>query len=287
MNKSIKKASMRVLLLIIAVVVLAGSIFLISMKSRVYIPILMYHHLNNEGDGDVIIKTALFAEHMEALANNGYNTVSFAELQAYVDGSGSLPENPVIITFDDGYLSNYETAFPILKQHGLKATVFVIGTMVGATTYKDTGIWTYPCFTYEQARKMYESGVFDIQSHTFDMHQWPPNETGDYIRDSVLKLDNESEQEHRAALESDFSLSKSLIEEGVGNRVFVLSYPHGDYTTVSEEISAELGFTITVTTKHGTNRIKIGDENCLRTLNRYTITDNISADDLIKLLSRF
>jgi len=287
MNKSIKKTSMRVLLLIAAVVMLAGSIFLISRKSRVYIPILMYHHLNNEGDGDVIINTTLFAEHMEALAKNGYNAVSFAELTAYVDGSGSLPENPVIITFDDGYLSNYETAFPILKQHGLKATVFVIGTMVGATTYKDTGIWTYPCFNYEQAREMYESGVFDIQSHTYDMHQWPPNETGDYIRESVLKLDNESEQEHRAALENDFSLSKSLIEESVGNQVFVLSYPHGDYAAVSEEISAELGFTVTVTTKHGTNRIKIGDENCLRTLNRYTITDNISADDLIKLLSRF
>ena len=282
-----KKTLKRIVLLLIVAVLLGGSFFLYNLSKTVRIPILMYHNIDETGDGDVTITVALFEEQMKAIAENGYTALTFSDLQAYVDGKAELPAKPVVITFDDGYLSTYDYAYPILSKYGLNGTVFVIGTMVGATTYKDTGLWTYPCFTYEQAREMFESGVVDIQSHTYDMHQWAPNESGDIVRESVLKQQNESYEEHLAALQRDFSLSRQLIEENVGNYVFVLSYPHGIYSKISEEVSNDNGFSVTVTTAHGSNRLKQGDPSCLRVLNRYAVTDSIPPDKLINLLSRF
>ena len=69
---------------------------------------------------------------MRALDENGYTTVSF--LICSLLWRGAAPEKPVVITFDDGYLSNYESAFPVLERLGMKATIFVIGTLVGRST---------------------------------------------------------------------------------------------------------------------------------------------------------
>ena len=282
-----KKRLKRIALLLIVALLLGGSFFLYNLSKTVRIPILMYHNIDETGDGDVTIAASLFEEQMKAIAENGYTALTFSDLKAYVDGNAGLPDKPVVITFDDGYLSVYNYAYPILNKYGLNGTVFVINTMVGATTYKDTGLWTYPCFTYEQAREMFESGVMDIQSHTYDMHQWAPNEIGDIIREDVLKQENESDEEYFFALQNDFSLSRQLIEENVGNHVFALSYPHGVYSNTSEEVSNSQGFSVTVTTAHGSNLLKQNDPSCLRILNRYAVTDSITPDNLVKLLSRF
>jgi len=282
-----KNTLKRIALLLIVAVLLGGSFFLYSLSKTVRIPILMYHNIDETSDGNDTITASLFEEQMKAISENGYTALTFSDLQAYVDGKADLPDKPVVITFDDGYLSTYVYAYPILSRYGLNGTVFTIGTMVGTTTYKDTGLWTYPCFTYEQGREMFESGVIDVQSHSYDMHQWAPNETGDVIRENALKLNDESDEEYLLALQNDFSLSKQLIEENVGNQVFVLSYPHGLYSKISEEVSIDYGFSVTVTTTHGSNRLKQGDPSCLRVLNRYAITDSITPDKLLNLLSRF
>ena len=67
-----------------------------------------------------------------------YTGVSFDELQAYVLRGEPLPEKPVVITFDDGYRSNYTLAYPILQKYSMKATIFAVGVSFGTDHYKDT-----------------------------------------------------------------------------------------------------------------------------------------------------
>lgn len=140
----------------------------------VQVPILLYHHFSEQGSG---VTPETFELHMRTLAEAGYTAVTFDQLVNYVQRRGELPERPVCITMDDGYLSNYEIAWPILERYGMKATIFVIGSSVGHTErYKDTEYPITPHFTWEQGREMVRSGTVDLQCHTYDMHQWAPYE---------------------------------------------------------------------------------------------------------------
>ena len=140
------------------------------------VPILMYHHLVEEPDDPAIGQDTLwvgqFRRQLELLRKEGYHTVSIEQLIAFATRGEPLPDKPVCLTFDDGYSSTYELAFPLLKEFEMKATVFVIGVSVGKNTYKDTGLPMTPHFTWEQAREMADSGLVSLQSHTYDMHQW-------------------------------------------------------------------------------------------------------------------
>ncbi|MBQ5568509.1 MAG: polysaccharide deacetylase family protein, partial [Oscillospiraceae bacterium] len=86
------------------------------------VPILTYHHITDTGNGDTEISEEAFRAQMAALSEMGYTSVFFSDLESYVNYGTPLPEKPVVITFDDGYMSNYSRAFPILEEYGMKAT---------------------------------------------------------------------------------------------------------------------------------------------------------------------
>ena len=138
------------------------------------VPILMYHHLSEDVTNSEMVSPEQFEAQIQALSEAGYTGVSFDELQAYVLRGEPLPEKPVVITFDDGYRSNYTLAYPILQKYGMKATIFAIGVSFGTDHYKDTDYAITPHFGAAEAAEMTASGLISIQSHTYDMHQWPP-----------------------------------------------------------------------------------------------------------------
>ena len=73
-----------------------------------------------------------FEAQMRYLSENNYHTITPDELYESLSGNLELPENPVLITFDDGYADNYRNAYPILKKYGFKATIFVISSFLGS-----------------------------------------------------------------------------------------------------------------------------------------------------------
>jgi peptidoglycan/xylan/chitin deacetylase (PgdA/CDA1 family) len=99
----------------------------------VHVPILMYHHLEelsaeHADDPDyqqLFVAPKAFEEQVAYLKDNGYQTITFAELVGAFNGEVGLPEKPVIITFDDGWDDIYSVAYPILKQYGMRATFFI------------------------------------------------------------------------------------------------------------------------------------------------------------------
>ena len=74
----------------------------------------MYHHLDEQGDGNATVSAEGFRRQMELLKTEGYTPISLQQLADFSQG-GKLPEKPVLITFDDGYTSNYMLAYPILQ----------------------------------------------------------------------------------------------------------------------------------------------------------------------------
>jgi len=249
----------------------------------VKLPILMYHHIAEESIGEATIALEAFREQIKTIHESDYTTVSLAEVKAYVEQGIDLPENPVLITFDDGYLSNYEYAFPLLKEYGMKATIFVIGSSVGKDTYKNTTNPIIPHFTFKQAEEMLESGLIEIQSHTYDMHQWQPFEE-DIARRSASMFEGERQEDFVEIVQKDFMQSKSDIETFTQSRVFALAYPLGEYSDLTEVVYSQLGVDITLSTEKGVNTLIKGVPQSLRAMKRNSVNGDVTPEMLFEIL---
>ena len=101
-------------------------------------PIILYYHrvidykINNfhlSANPSICIPKDLFSKQIEFLATNT-NILTLDEFAHYFLNKKHFPEISVLITFDDGYLDNYQNAFPILKANGVSATIFLTSSMI-------------------------------------------------------------------------------------------------------------------------------------------------------------
>lgn len=224
------------------------------------VPILLYHNVTRGyslQDTSLHITPEEFENQLTALMDNGYNIISLQQYIKYVNNEfgGELPEKPVIITFDDGYMGVYTQAYPILKKLNIPATVFVITGLVG---YNDT---LYPHFSWQQAKEMDESGIIDIQSHT----RFHYNSTE--ISPSLLTL--------------ELRKSKYDIETRLNKKCNILAFPYGAYDDEGLNAALKAGYGCVARTEDkGTNRKTDG----LFRLNRIFVRRTWSGDDLINVI---
>lgn len=261
------------------------------LQEPVEIPILMYHNLVAEEDDPSISKNTMwvgqFQHQMELLEENGFTTITVDQLVEFGNRGKALPEKPVLITFDDGYRSAYELAFPILQEMDFHAAMFPIGVSVGKDTYKDTGLAMVPHFSWEEAKEMVESGLVSIQSHTYDMHQWPPFEDGnDRVRETLAQLPGESDADYEAAVRADIQQSQQAIEPITGEKVNALSYPEGAYGTLTMDALRSQGIELTFTTQPGVNAVVQGLPQTLYSMHRITMTEDTNMDEFLAELAK-
>jgi peptidoglycan/xylan/chitin deacetylase (PgdA/CDA1 family) len=96
----------------------------------------MYHYISSPPAGadairrDLSVPPERFASHLQALRDVGYQSITLRRLFDHLMRGQPLPEKPVIITMDDGYVDNYSNAFPVLREQGFSASFFVITDFV-------------------------------------------------------------------------------------------------------------------------------------------------------------
>lgn len=251
------------------------------------VPVLMWHNLAEESNGDMTISVDTFRAQIEALHEAGFKTVSLQQLYDYVHFGTELPEKPIVLTFDDGYFSNYEYAFPILQEYDMQATIFAIGVSVGKDTYKDTDHAMTPHFGVDEAREMVASGLISVQSHTYDMHQWPPFEDGNaQVRETLLPFDGEADADYEAAVEADFAESRELLESITGQPVNALAFPEGAYVTLTQDALRSAGAELTFTTVRAVNTVVKGLPQSLCAMPRFGMTESTDMTALVAELEQ-
>lgn len=251
------------------------------------VPVLMWHNLAEESSGDMTISVDTFRAQIEALHEAGFKTVSLQQLYDYVHFGTELPEKPIVLTFDDGYFSNYEYAFPILQEYDMQATIFAIGVSVGKDTYKDTDHAMTPHFGADEAREMVASGLISVQSHTYDMHQWPPFEDGNaQVRETLLPFDGEADADYEAAVEADFAESRELLESITGQPVNALAFPEGAYVTLTQDALRSAGAELTFTTVRAVNTVVKGLPQSLCAMPRFGMTESADMSALVAELEQ-
>lgn len=105
-----------------------------TILSRPQVPVLCYHQIREwraRDSKDYIMPPTIFREQMQMLADSGYHAILPDQLYAYLTTGAPLPPKPVMITFDDGDLTHYTEALPVLDKHGFKATFFIMTASIG------------------------------------------------------------------------------------------------------------------------------------------------------------
>jgi len=180
---------------------------LISNRSTDQILVLCYHDIVaddvNDPDAGSDTHVSDFKAQLDYLQNEGYHSISANQYFAHRKYGLNLPEKPVLLTFDDGYIGNYTTALPILKEQKLKATFFVHTHYVGTTTSKVHMTW-------DQLREIDSQKQFKVYAHTVTH----PNLT-------TLKKDED--------LTSELRDSRAEVERNLGGPRPFLAYPYGIY----------------------------------------------------------
>ena len=158
-----------------------GWLFNYVSKPAQGMPILLYHMVN-DGKSSYAITPTEFEEQMKYLKEEGYTTISLLEYVKARKGKLNLPEKPLVISFDDGYLDNYTYAYPILREEGAKATFFIVSGSVG----KDNRM------TQDQIKELISKG-FSIGSHTVshnDLSKMSDEEIEHQLKDSQKELED-------------------------------------------------------------------------------------------------
>ena len=197
-----------------------------SGPDHVIVPILLYHWIAvSPSDGPYYkspyyVKPEVFEEEIKLLHDCEYTTISIDMLLKAITEGTELPPRPVLITFDDGHLNNYTTAFPIMEKYGFKGILYVVGNYIGTEDYMNA----------DQIREMAAAG-WEVGSHSM----------------SHADLSTLDPQRQRYEVVE----SREFLEETLGLPVRTIAYPFGssnssviDYAHFAGFIAGmSLGFT--------------------------------------------
>lgn len=241
-----------------------GSVPAVSEEDCVKLPVLMYHQVLDLPSklGKYVVSPAELEADMKLLADRGYETVTVNDLIDYCDGKRNLPKKPVMLTFDDGYETDYVNVFPLLKKYNMRAVFSVVGSY--AEKYSEPNInkhINYAHLSWDEMREMSKSGLCEFQNHSYDMHSLKG-------RRGALKKRGENDEHYLKTMEDDIKHSQTLFYDNLGMAPKCFTYPFGSEDDKLREIIKTHGFSASLGTYEKVN-VLTGSRDELYDIRRY------------------
>jgi peptidoglycan/xylan/chitin deacetylase (PgdA/CDA1 family) len=209
---------------------------------------LCYHRFE-PGKGELIINPPEFEAQMKKIKDLHLNVISMQDFLAWRRGEKSIPARSILISLDDGWISGYTDAWPILKKYNFPFTMFIYTDYVRGGP-KSGG----KSMSWEQLEQMRDAGV-DIECHTVThsdlrgaKHGKTAEQYADYLKNELVN-------------------SKDIIEQHLAIKVSAIAYPYGNYSTEVEQMCKQAGYEAAFTV----NPQKITFTSPPYTLGRYAI----------------
>lgn len=190
------------------------------------LPVLMYHHVEPIENAKINKRTGLdvppdmFKKQMEYINSKGYVSVTPGDLVNFFDNGTKLPGKPILITFDDGYVDNGDEAFPIMRDLGIKGTIYIATGLMENFNY----------LTWAKINEMNSSGLMNFGNHT-----WSHKNVGGN-HESVTK---------------EITMADTQLSDHGLNAIKTFAYPYGVDTTFAEKTLSNLGYKLAFTTVQG------------------------------------
>lgn len=196
------------------------------------VPILTYTRFSQNSGSPKIVSESDFRTQMQYLKENGYQTITLEQLLDFLDFKRQIPEKSIVITLDDGRRSVYDIAFPVLRDLGFQATLFIQTDFIGGKQ----------ALSWDQIQKLSKNG-FDIQSKT---------RTG---RNLTKPNPGESLEVYFKAVQTEIALSKRIIETKLKKSCQYLAYPAGETNPLVIALLKKEGYRAAFTSKEGSNAV--------------------------------
>ena len=206
------------------------------------IPVLMYHEIATDGraPGETVIALDQFEAQMRWLAENGYRTLSMAELVAVVAGRAPMPARAVVLNFDDGW-KNALNAVPVLERYRMKASFWIIAGKGIGDDY----------MTWSDVESLARHPGFEVESHTMT-HPWDPADN------LVTWIENKVPGRNAENARAELVDSKRELERHVKRPVNYLAWPCGWYNEALVRLAVDAGYRALMTAEAGLN-VRHGD----------------------------
>jgi peptidoglycan/xylan/chitin deacetylase (PgdA/CDA1 family) len=189
------------------------------------VPILCYHNLGPQSKGRLLLGSPQFEQQMRYLKTEGYRVISLGDFIEWMEGKRQLPKRSVVLTFDDGYRAFREFAYPLLKELGFSATLFVYTDYVGAGRN---------ALGWEDLKALAAEG-FDVQAHS--------KTHGD-----LRRATGETDAQHAQRMQLELAEPLKLFQRYLGRPITRLAYPYGraddDVVAKAKEIGYMAAFTV-------------------------------------------
>lgn len=210
-------------------------------EKGVQLPVIMYHGVLEDESrlGQYVISKDELESDFRWLSENGYTPVLSADLLAYTERGVPLPEKPVMLTFDDGYLNNFLYAFPLAERYGMKFVLSPIGKYADVYSDAPDGSPYYAHCTWTQLRQMAESGLVELGNHSYDLHS-----TEGTL--GTKRQPGETAERYTQRLTADLTKAQTCIEENTGCAPVLFAYPFGAVSKGEPAIIRSMGYKVTL-----------------------------------------
>jgi peptidoglycan/xylan/chitin deacetylase (PgdA/CDA1 family) len=224
------------------------------------VPILTYHNLGEQAKGRLVLAAASFREQMRYLKTNGYRVVSLAEFVEFTRLNRQLPQRAVVLTFDDGYRAFKDHAYPVLKELGFTATLFIYTDWVGAGRGS---------LSWADLRELSAAGM-DIQAHS-------------KTHADLRRAQGETEAQYARRMQAELEQPQELFNRNLGRRSQILAYPYGRWEEGLLPRVKEHGYIAAFSVR------RQGNASFVRPLagHRSQIYSEMTLDDFVKNLNVF
>jgi peptidoglycan/xylan/chitin deacetylase (PgdA/CDA1 family) len=208
----------------LAVLCLCCGSYAVSAADQVSVPVLVYHRFGPTVADSMTTTTKVFASQLQWLKDHQYTVIPLRTLVDYLRGQGPPPPpKSVVITADDGHKTVYSEMLPLVRKYHIPVTLFIYPSCI-------SNPHAPYAMTWEQLKKLQETGLFDMQSHTF----WHPN----FKRDKK-KL---KPAEYQKEVDTQLTKSKAVLEKHFGTKVDLLAWPFGIYDDYLEKEAQKAGY---------------------------------------------
>ncbi len=197
------------------------------------LPVLLYHGVTPYAHDPILAyshhqSTSTLDDHLKTLHEAGYTAVTAEQVNAWIKGQSSLPERPILITFDDARLDSIRSSDPLLKKYGMKATMFA--PLVNVDEY-------LPKYaSWRELTTSYKTGRWEIQSHGDHAHERilidESGRRGLFLLNKAWQSDKhrlESDEEWHTRACGDYEKSQRKIKNRLGYEPKVYAFPEGNY----------------------------------------------------------